>query len=732
MKGWTANIANSFLVSSRTEDTYHSALNQPENQPLITTLIKDYHLNCEYEGNILCLVQGAVVGRGAFGTVFRSKQVTQGTAIEPIVFYAMKCINTLHKGDERARAANMEKIAKEAEILQKLNHISIVKYISHSRDDTINLFFIVMEFVDGMTLSKKITCNTQPSEFEMFIWMQQVADALDYLHDESKHDGRILHRDLKPSNVLVSLNGADIKLCDFGLACEASAGAVGTTNRRVGTRNYFSFEKIAGLSYQNGCDDMWALGCILVELLTRRRLMQPLQLPEPGHVSYTWWGGDRDPAYREQLLQMAAIVSPFLGGEILPGLLHLWENNESGPSDNVSNGVPTPHRTTAAELLQTLTAAEPGVRESHAELQSLVARVTGMQLHQARELVRNNLPELVQLVAIDTIQPLNHIIMQEEGENENSGSYVCSETGGENDTGMRHSGSESDEDFEAQQQQQQQQQHKGRPPPPPAKVRFTDENDDEDGDDYADKTVVGGGNNADDSDKDDEGTGASSRPVARTNTGNPLKDMLNAQVAAKGRGAGALPNPAATTSARTHSVSSAINSAGNWNNSNNSNDSNNKNSSAAAAPAKSSIWDDDNSDEDSTAGGNNSSAADAFRNKANLADIIGRSHGKNAAKPPASTADAAVCLKGDPEADSDKEYKEDNEDDGGDLFAANDDPFGLFVGGAKTSAFAKVRKVQLYLFLCFCFKSLFFNLFTCTPLYRNQLVVALLEVCLAV
>jgi hypothetical protein len=277
---------------------------------------------------------------------------------------------------------------------------------------------------------------------------------------------------------------------------------------------------------------------------------------------------------------------------------------------------------------------------------------------------------------------------------------------GENETGMRHSGSESDEDYGAQQQQQQQ--HKGRPPPPPAKVRFTDENDDEDGDDYADETVVGGGNNGGDSDNDDEGTGASSRPVARTNTGNPLKDMLNAQIAAKGRGAGALPNSAATTSARTRSVSSDNSSAGDWNNSNNSN---NKNSSAAAAPAKSSNWDDDNSDEDSTAGGNNSSAADATRNKANLADIIGRSHASNVAKPPASTANTAVAresLKGDPEADSGKEDNEDNEDDGGDLFAANDDPFGLFGGGAKTSAFARVRKVQLFVFLCFCFLKFIF------------------------
>jgi serine/threonine protein kinase len=285
----------------------------------------------------------ALLGKGGFGDVFRTVRVVSNNegvkvAIAPLLYYALKHIkNKLLNGIE----LSFEEVAQEAKILQRLDHQFIVKYVASLHNETNLTYFIIMEYVDGLTLSEKIVCKYVPIE-----WMQQIADALDYLHS-CKH---IIHRDLKPANVLVSVIGNVVKLCDFGLACEASAGAEGTTNRRVGTRNYFSYEKIVGLSYENGCDDMWAVGCILVQLLTGKRLECPLQQPEHWRYSDPEWPVERVNLYREQLLQLAADVSPFLGGEVLPGLLCLCPERGGG-----ADGGALITRMTAAELLQSLT-----------------------------------------------------------------------------------------------------------------------------------------------------------------------------------------------------------------------------------------------------------------------------------------------------------------------------------------------------------------------------------------
>jgi hypothetical protein len=341
----------------------------------------------------------AHLGRGSFGTLIRAKLVpvsgVTATNIPNNASYALKCISTLIVEGANTRAIPIEDIAKEAHILQQLDHPSIVKYVESNHDEANHLYFIVMEFVDGMTLSKKVDCNPKPSENDIFNWLKQIASALAYLHK-----GRILHRDLKPSNVLVSLNGADIKLCDFGLAYNARFGTDGVSFC-VGTPKYFSYEKIAGLSYENGCDDMWAVGCILVELLTQQRLECALQQPEHWRYSDPKWPAERVTAYRKDMLQLAAEVSPFLGGEILPGLLRLCPVGRGDPTSGGAHNIR--NRTTAAELLQALEAAEPGVKERHCELQGPV--ITALQARTAAEpeLSEQDMSMIARITAADLL-----------------------------------------------------------------------------------------------------------------------------------------------------------------------------------------------------------------------------------------------------------------------------------------------------------------------------------------
>jgi serine/threonine protein kinase len=87
-----------------------------------------------------------------------------------------------------------------------------------------------------------------------------MALALSYMHGEN-----VLHRDLNPDNVMLTAR-SKVKIIGFGHACCVSEYAEST----VGARTHASFQKLTGLKY-DGRDDVWALGCILLELLLRTR-----------------------------------------------------------------------------------------------------------------------------------------------------------------------------------------------------------------------------------------------------------------------------------------------------------------------------------------------------------------------------------------------------------------------------------------------------------------------------
>ncbi|KPK95025.1 MAG: hypothetical protein AMJ88_01535, partial [Anaerolineae bacterium SM23_ 63] len=137
----------------------------------------------------------AEIGHGGMGTVYRGHDDTLDRDV------AIKLLTKTGLGTEgRAR------LLQEAQAIAKLNHPNIVTV--YDAGETDELPFIVMEFVEGMTLHEK-----QPESLEEILDItKQVCAALEHAHESG-----IIHRDLKPENVTISPDGT-AKLMDFGLA----------------------------------------------------------------------------------------------------------------------------------------------------------------------------------------------------------------------------------------------------------------------------------------------------------------------------------------------------------------------------------------------------------------------------------------------------------------------------------------------------------------------------------
>ena len=159
---------------------------------------------------------------------------------------------------------------REATVLARLDHPNLPKvsdYFSIAARD-----YLVMDFVPGKDLRTLITESKQAGEFlpenDVLSWANQLADALQYLHDQ---DPPILHRDIKPGNLKLTPTGL-LKLVDFGLVKLLAPGEVTiTVLQGQGTALYTPIEQYGGDSGHTSVQsDIYAFGATLYHLLTNR------------------------------------------------------------------------------------------------------------------------------------------------------------------------------------------------------------------------------------------------------------------------------------------------------------------------------------------------------------------------------------------------------------------------------------------------------------------------------
>jgi eukaryotic-like serine/threonine-protein kinase len=171
----------------------------------------------------------------------------------------------------------------EARLARHLKHPGIARVYEFGR--LRGIYFIAFEFVPGPTLLQlQIQCNAHVGRIPVPVVLEivdQVLDALDHAHNLRNELGlplEIVHRDVTPSNVIVSSSG-QVKLIDFGLAKTKQSSVHSQAGVIKGKLNYVAPEYLSG-KLDARCD-LWALGVVMYELLTGKRLFDA---PEQGTI----------------------------------------------------------------------------------------------------------------------------------------------------------------------------------------------------------------------------------------------------------------------------------------------------------------------------------------------------------------------------------------------------------------------------------------------------------------
>uniref|UniRef100_A0A3B5A340 non-specific serine/threonine protein kinase n=1 Tax=Stegastes partitus TaxID=144197 RepID=A0A3B5A340_9TELE len=193
-----------------------------------------------------------ILGRGAFGeaTLYRR------TEDNSLVVWKEVDLNSLSEKERRD-------VMNEISILSMLEHNNIIAYFNHFMDK--NSLLIELEYCNGGNLYDKI--NQQKGKLfseEVVIWyLYQIASAVSHIHKAG-----ILHRDIKTLNIFLTKTDL-IKLGDYGLAKKLDS-EFSMAETCVGTPYYMSPELCQGAKY-NFKSDIWAMGCVLFEVLTLTR-----------------------------------------------------------------------------------------------------------------------------------------------------------------------------------------------------------------------------------------------------------------------------------------------------------------------------------------------------------------------------------------------------------------------------------------------------------------------------
>ncbi len=202
------------------------------------------------------------LGAGGMGTVVHAVDEVRGRDV------ALKLPNDVDP-------QTIHFLQQECAVLTQLEHHNIVQVFGSGSDPDPELpFYIVMEYVDGITVEELLHKEGGRLEPRRALKIALgVADALAYAH---KPPLRIIHRDIKPGNIMIRHSDEMVKVTDFGIAAVLSSQRSGRTG--VGTLAYMAPEQATGQGVDER-SDLYSLGAMLYEMLTGQRSPQLASAP---------------------------------------------------------------------------------------------------------------------------------------------------------------------------------------------------------------------------------------------------------------------------------------------------------------------------------------------------------------------------------------------------------------------------------------------------------------------
>jgi len=190
------------------------------------------------------------LGKGGMGVVYLAEHMRLAKR------FAVKSLSPELTQDPLFR----QRFYQEAQNQSLLDHPNIVQATDFFEE--YGQFFLVMEFVDGQSLSDLIEEKGHLAKEEAFPILKDILAGLGFAHSKG-----VIHRDIKPSNIMISQDGR-ARIMDFGIAILAGEKRLTGTGRNIGSPWYMSPEQISRPSEIDQRSDIYSLGVLMFEMLT--------------------------------------------------------------------------------------------------------------------------------------------------------------------------------------------------------------------------------------------------------------------------------------------------------------------------------------------------------------------------------------------------------------------------------------------------------------------------------
>ncbi len=205
----------------------------------------------------------STLGIGGMSVVFRAYDLKQNREV------SLKVLRADRLGDQESR----RRFYNESRAIALLSHPNIVNVYDVNFEGRVQ--YIVMEYVDGVTLKDRMEQKGKLSYGEAIHYLRQILSALGHAHSKG-----VVHHDIKPQNILLLADGT-VKVTDFGIASVPNFEEEAPSDETVGSVHYISPEQAQG-DLSDEKSDLYSVGIMMYAMLTGRL---PFDAPSPIDVA---------------------------------------------------------------------------------------------------------------------------------------------------------------------------------------------------------------------------------------------------------------------------------------------------------------------------------------------------------------------------------------------------------------------------------------------------------------